>query len=85
MIDDDLAASTSSAGTAATTAVQPLARGAQNWHRLPSGRGVPAIFVGARGSGVRERGGRELLDLYCGSGVILLAHPTRSRSRPCAL
>lgn len=51
-----------------------LAPGSQNWHQFPISAGVPAFFASARGAFVREPGGRELIDLYCGSGAVILGH-----------
>jgi glutamate-1-semialdehyde 2,1-aminomutase len=51
-----------------------LAPGSQNWHQFPIAAGVPAFFVSASGPYVYEEDGRELVDLYCGSGAIILGH-----------
>lgn len=51
-----------------------LAPGAQEWHSLPITSGVPAFFASASGSRIRNSAGRELIDLYCGSGTVILGH-----------
>ena len=51
-----------------------LAPGSQNWHQFPISAGVPAFFASASGPYIYETGGRELVDLYCGSGAIILGH-----------
>ena len=53
---------------------RPLAPGSQNWHQFPISAGVPAFFASSRGPCVYEVGGRELIDLYCGSGAVILGH-----------
>lgn len=51
-----------------------LAPGSQNWHQFPISAGVPAFFSEARNAAVFDAAGHELIDLYCGSGAIILGH-----------
>ena len=64
----------SDAGVEATAHRGRLAPGSQNWHQFPISAGVPAFFASASGPCVYEADGRELIDLYCGSGAIILGH-----------
>jgi Glutamate-1-semialdehyde aminotransferase len=61
-------------GISAATAPTRLAPGSQNWHQFPISAGVPAFFTSASGPCVYEASGRELVDLYCGSGATILGH-----------
>lgn len=61
--------STGSLGTG-----NPLAPGAQDWHNFPISAGVPTFFSMAAGSKLRDENGHEVIDLYCGSGTVILGH-----------
>lgn len=52
----------------------PLAPGSQDWHNFPISAGVPAFFIAAKDASVFDNTGRELIDLYCGSGAVILGH-----------
>jgi glutamate-1-semialdehyde 2,1-aminomutase len=56
------------------TKTSRLAPGSQNWHKFPISAGVPAFFSAARGAAVFDDMGREIIDLYCGSGAVILGH-----------
>jgi glutamate-1-semialdehyde aminotransferase len=51
-----------------------LAPGAQNWHGLAGDAGLPLFFASASGAEVVTEDGRRLIDLYCGSGTVILGH-----------
>jgi glutamate-1-semialdehyde aminotransferase len=75
-----------SADVAPSEALGPLAPGAQSWHGIPVSSGVDPVFSTAAGSRV-ARGGRSWLDLYCGSGTVILghAHPRQRAAVSAAL
>ncbi|MGW0804677.1 aminotransferase class III-fold pyridoxal phosphate-dependent enzyme [Nonomuraea sp. NPDC002799] len=52
----------------------PLAPGAQVWHNFPVSAGTPKFFRSAKGPRVFTEDGTALLDLYGGSGTIILGH-----------
>jgi glutamate-1-semialdehyde 2,1-aminomutase len=57
----------------------PLAPGAQDWHRFPVTHGVPVFFSAAKGSRLKDQSGHEVIDLYCGSGTVILGHANISQ------
>lgn len=70
----DPAALASGALDGTTAKANRLAPGSQNWHQFPISAGVPAFFSGARGATVFDGDGREIIDLYCSSGAVILGH-----------
>jgi glutamate-1-semialdehyde 2,1-aminomutase len=57
-----------------TVKLGKLAPGSQNWHQFPISAGVPALFRSADGALLYDLDGREIVDLYCGSGAVILGH-----------
>jgi glutamate-1-semialdehyde 2,1-aminomutase len=62
------------ASIGSTSPVSRLAPGSQNWHSFPISAGVPAFLTAARGAAVFDADDREVIDLYCGSGAVILGH-----------
>ncbi|MFC4117844.1 aminotransferase class III-fold pyridoxal phosphate-dependent enzyme [Nonomuraea zeae] len=62
-----------------TGAKGPLAPGAQVWHNFALSAGRPAFFRAAKGARVLTEDGTTLLDLYGGSGTIILGHGNQAQ------
>ncbi|MEV1003758.1 aminotransferase class III-fold pyridoxal phosphate-dependent enzyme [Nonomuraea sp. NPDC050202] len=57
----------------------PLAPGAQVWHNFALSAGRPAFFRSSKGARVFAEDGTGLLDLYGGSGTIILGHGNQAQ------
>lgn len=51
-----------------------LAPGSQNWHNFPVTAGAPRFFVRSKGPYIEDASGNRFIDLYSGSGTVILGH-----------
>lgn len=51
-----------------------LAPGSQNWHNFPTSAGAPRFFVKGKGPLLTDTQGRQYIDVYSGSGTVILGH-----------